>query len=46
MAFFLPGQLVLDVARQLVTSGTVEHGWLGVESAATLGPDRRPRERW
>ncbi len=33
MAFFLPGQLVLDVTRQLVTSGTIEHGWLGVTSA-------------
>jgi putative serine protease PepD len=40
MAFFLPGQLVLDVARQLVTSGTVEHGWLGVESATAPPPER------
>ena len=38
MAFFLPGQLVLDVARQLVTSGTVEHGWLGVDMATASPP--------
>lgn len=32
MAFFLPAALVLGVTRQLVLSGSVEHGWLGVES--------------
>jgi putative serine protease PepD len=33
MAVFLPSELVLGVARQLVTSGTVEHGWLGIQSS-------------
>jgi S1-C subfamily serine protease len=39
MGFFLPGQLVLDVTRQLVTSGKVENGWLGVASV-TAAPTR------
>jgi S1-C subfamily serine protease len=43
MAFFLPGQLVLDVARQLVTSGTVEHGWLGVDIATA--PATKPTSK-
>ena len=33
MAVFLPAELVIGVARQLVISGTVEHGWLGVETS-------------
>jgi putative serine protease PepD len=33
MAVFLPADLVIGVARQLVDSGTVEHGWLGVQSS-------------
>ena len=43
MAFFLPGQLVLDVARQLVTSGTVQHGWLGLDSTTASPPKPTPR---
>ena len=31
MAVFLPSELVLGVALQLVESGTVDHGWLGLE---------------
>ncbi len=31
MSVFLPAQLVLDVAQQLVSTGQVSHGWLGVE---------------
>lgn len=38
---FLPGELVLGVVRQLVSSGTVDHGWSGlggseVGSSATV----------
>jgi S1-C subfamily serine protease len=33
MAVFLPADLVLGVTRQIVSSGTVEPGWLGVETA-------------
>jgi S1-C subfamily serine protease len=32
-AIFLPAELVLGVARQLVNWGTVNHGWLGVETS-------------
>ena len=32
MAVFLPSELVLGVALQLVESGTVEHGWVGIEA--------------
>jgi S1-C subfamily serine protease len=31
VAVFLPSALVAGVARQLVASGQVDHGWLGVE---------------
>ncbi len=34
VAVFLPGALVAGVARQLVSSGEVDHGWLGVEGSA------------
>jgi putative serine protease PepD len=34
VAVFLPGALVAGVARQLVASGEVDHGWLGVEGSA------------
>ncbi len=34
---FLPAQLVLGVAQQLVSSGQVDHGWLGV-IAGDAGP--------
>jgi S1-C subfamily serine protease len=30
-ADFLPAQLVLGVTLQLVASGTVDHGWMGIE---------------
>jgi putative serine protease PepD len=33
MAVFLPAELVLGVARQIVSSGTVDHGWLGVQAS-------------
>ncbi len=32
-AVFLPAEVVLGVAQQLVTSGEVDHGWLGVETS-------------
>ena len=32
-AVFLPAEVVLGVAQQLVTSGQVDHGWLGVETS-------------
>ena len=35
VAVFLPGALVAGVARQLVASGQVDHGWLGVEGPAS-----------
>jgi serine protease Do len=38
LAYFLPAQLVLGVTRQLVTSGTVEHGWLGLGSIDSAAP--------
>ncbi len=38
---FLPGYLVLDVARQLVATGTVEHGWLGA-IVASASPTSSP----
>ncbi len=34
---FLPAEVVLGVAQQLVTSGEVDHGWLGVDAS-----DARP----
>ncbi len=37
---FLPGYLVLEVARQLVATGTVEHGWLGASVTTALAPAR------
>jgi len=43
MAVFLPAELVVGVARQLVTSGTVEHGWLGVQSGEAE-PTTRPSQ--
>jgi S1-C subfamily serine protease len=36
VAVFLPGALVAGVARQLVASGEVDHGWLGVEGPSTV----------
>ena len=33
MAVFLPSELVLGVALQLVESGTVDHGWLGIRAS-------------
>ncbi len=35
VSVFLPGALVAGVARQLVSSGAVDHGWLGVEGVTT-----------
>lgn len=35
VAVFLPSALVAGVARQLVASGEVDHGWLGVEGSAS-----------
>jgi S1-C subfamily serine protease len=35
VAVFIPGALVAGVARQLVASGQVDHGWLGVEGPGT-----------
>jgi serine protease Do len=32
-AVFLPAEVVLGVAQQLVTSGVMDHGWLGVETS-------------
>ncbi len=32
---FLPAEIVLGVVRQLVATGTVEHGWFGVEGGAS-----------
>ena len=42
MAVFLPAELVLGVVVQLVAYGTVEHGWMGVDSgdAAHAAPGR------
>lgn len=37
VSVFLPAELVLGVAQQLVASGTVVHGWLGVHTS-----DARP----
>jgi S1-C subfamily serine protease len=33
ISVFLPAELVLGVAQQLVTSGAVVHGWLGVHTS-------------
>jgi S1-C subfamily serine protease len=33
LSVFLPGQLVLGVAEQLVNSGEVSHGWLGIQDS-------------
>ncbi len=39
LSVFLPAEVVLGVARQLVSSGTVDHGWLGVAgSDSTTSP--------
>ncbi len=39
-AMFLPAELVLGVTQQLVTSGGVDHGWLGIgtSDAGTTDP--------
>jgi putative serine protease PepD len=37
MAVFLPSELVLGVALQLVESGTVDHGWMGVQAGDARG---------
>ncbi len=37
-AVFLPSELVLGVALQLIESGTVEHGWTGIEASDAGGP--------
>jgi S1-C subfamily serine protease len=33
MSVFLPSELVVGVAQQLVASGRVEHGWLGLDTS-------------
>ena len=33
MSVFLPAELVVGVAQQLVASGRVEHGWLGLDTS-------------
>jgi S1-C subfamily serine protease len=33
MSVFLPAELVVGVAQQLVESGRVEHGWLGLDTS-------------
>jgi putative serine protease PepD len=38
-ADFLPAEVVLGVAQQLVASGGMDHGWLGVEASDAGGPD-------
>ena len=38
MAVFLPSELVLGVALQLVESGTVDHGWMGVQASDATTP--------
>ena len=42
VSVFLPAQLVLDVAQQLVDSGHVEHGWLGIEVTEARPPPSPP----
>lgn len=39
---FLPSQLILGVANDLVTSGRVDHGWLGVDAVDVAKPVRSP----
>ncbi len=34
-SLFLPANLVVGVARQLAATGTVEHGWLGLDASGT-----------
>jgi putative serine protease PepD len=38
-ADFLPAEVILGVAQQLVTSGGMDHGWLGVEASDAGAPD-------
>jgi S1-C subfamily serine protease len=38
VAEFLPAALVAGVARQLVSSGQVDHGWAGFEGSTTPAP--------
>ncbi len=38
-AVFLPAELVLGVAQQLVTSGEVDHGWLGIQTTDAVSAD-------
>jgi S1-C subfamily serine protease len=38
-ADFLPAEVVLGVAQQLVASGAMDHGWLGVEASDAKAPD-------
>ena len=52
IGFAIPSNMALHVARQLIATGKVERGWLGV-SAQDLTPDlaqkfgsRTSRERW
>lgn len=41
-AVFVPAEVVLGVAQQLVTSGAVDHGWLGVQASDAGTPDPLP----
>jgi S1-C subfamily serine protease len=39
VADFLPAEVIHGVAQQLVTSGGMDHGWLGVEASDATAPD-------
>ncbi len=41
MAVFLPAELVFGVALQLVESGTVDHGWLGIRASNAITSEMR-----
>jgi S1-C subfamily serine protease len=44
MAVFLPADLVFGVAFQLVESGAVEHGWLGIRASNAITAEMRAEQ--
>jgi S1-C subfamily serine protease len=42
VSVFLPADLVVGVATQLIATGTVQHGWLGVDASDVTASNSRP----
>jgi putative serine protease PepD len=42
MAVFLPAELVIGVVRQIVSTGSVDQGWLGIQTSNASSPTSTP----